>query len=536
MPAHRAAPVTVVRADTVHPLDGTAPEAFAVLGETVVATGGWDDLHARFPGAEAVDLGAVTVVPGLNDAHAHPSLLADGGRYVDLGPATTPTSDDVRAALAARAATTLPGGWVVGHNYDPALTTGAPVDRDLLDSVSTEHPVLVIHYSYHTAAAGSLALSAAGYHDGDPDPAGGELGRDGAGRLDGVLQERAWAEGYLGHGGRAPLVPLPGPGDRIDSLARMLTRMNAAGLTSVCDAMVHPADWRLYQEAHAAGRLTARVGMLLWYEFFEHAAELGLGSGLGDPWLRFSGVKMMTDGASSGGTCLCSTAGGDRGIQVMADDEIAAAVETVHRAGSTLAVHANGDLAIGKVLDAIEDVRRRYPRTLRHRIEHCTMTDPATAARLRAADVVPVPFGAFPHHHGARFVEHYGPEVAADMCPHRTFLDAGIPVPGSSDYPCGPLEPLLALQSMTTRRVQDGTVLGADQRVTALEALTAYTVGSAYASGEEAVKGRLTPGQLADFVVLDADPLATDPEDLAAIAVRSTWVGGRRVWSAEEER
>lgn len=524
----------VVRAARIRSMSNVDPEAFVVVGGAIVDSGAWDTMRARFPAAEPVDFGSATVIPGLNDAHAHPSLLAEGGRYVELAPAVTPSAGDVRAALTQRAERTSSGEWVIGHNFDISRTVdGGTIDRAQLDAVSDRHPVLVIHYSYHAAVANSAALRAAGYTDATPDPAGGGFGRDAAGRLDGVVYERAWMEGYLGHGGRSSLVPAPVPTERIDPLSRVLERFHAAGVTSVCDAMVHPSDLRLYQATRSAGRLTARIGMLLWYEFFDHAQALGMSTGFGDPWLRLSGVKMITDGASSAGTCRCATAAGVTGIQVMSDDEIELVVRRVHEAGSTLAVHANGDIAVRKVLDAIETAQRRHPSSQRHRIEHCTMTDPATARRLYEAAVVPVPFGAFPRHHGKNFVTHYGPEIAAEMCPHRTFLDAGLTVPGSSDYPCGPLDPLLAFRSMTTRQTQDGTVIGADQRISTWEALRAYTVGSAYASGEESVKGRLVPGQLADFVVLSEDPLTTDPGRLDDLRVLSTWVGGRPVWSTD---
>ncbi|WP_067463675.1 amidohydrolase [Actinomadura macra] len=539
--AHRP---RVVRARRVVTMDGHASEAsetadaFATLGERVIAVGDAPDLLDRFSGADVIDLGQDVVVPGFNDAHAHPSLLADGGLYVDLAPTVTRTAEEVRRALAERAARTPDGAWVVGHNFDVSRTEdGGAVDRALLDRVSARHPVLIIHYSYHGAVANSAALAAAGYDENTPDPVGGELVRDG-GRLTGVVWERAWMEGFLGHGARPALVPAPTIEARVESLRRVVGRLNAAGVTSICDAMVHPADWELYQCARDLDALTARIGMLLWYEFFDAAPRLGLRTGFGDEWLRFTGVKMMTDGAVSGGTCLCSRpyrgAQGEPtgGIQVMPDEEIADVVHRVHAAGGRLAVHANGDLAIGKVLDAMEEAAAAVPARpgQAHRIEHCSVVDARLVERIRALGVVPVPFGAFVRYHGHNLLDHYGSERAARISPHRTFRDAGITVAGSSDHPCGPPEPLFALQSMTTRRSLDGAVLGEAERLTPYEALEVYTVGSAVASGEERFKGRIAPGFLADFTVLAEDPLRADPEGLAEIPVTSTWVGGRPVW------
>ncbi|MUN38486.1 amidohydrolase [Actinomadura litoris] len=534
-------PLRLVRASRVITMDGASDsrggvDAFVTLGERVIAVGDAGDLRGRFPEAETVDLGGGVVVPGFNDAHAHPSLLADGGLYMDLAPAVTRSAEDVRRALAERAARTPDGGWVVGHNFDVSRTEdGGAVDRALLDRVSARHPVLIIHYSYHGAVANSAALAAAGYDEHTPDPVGGELVRDG-GRLTGVVWERAWMEGFLGHGSRPPLVPAPTTEARVGSLRRVIGEMNAAGITSICDAMVHPHDWKLYQTARDQGVLTARVGMLLWYEFFDPAP--GPATGFGDEWLRFTGVKMMSDGAVSGGTCLCSRpyrgARGEPtgGIQVMPDEEITDVVHRVHAAGARLAVHANGDLAIAKVLDAMERATAATPPRpgQAHRIEHCSVVDGRLVRRIRDLGVIPVPFGAFVRYHGRNLLDHYGPERAARISPHRTFREAGITVAGSSDHPCGPPEPLYALQSLTTRRSLDGTVLGEEERLTPYEALEVYTVGSAAASGEEHVKGRIAPGYLADFTVLAEDPLRADPERLAEVPVTGTWVGGRPVW------
>lgn len=532
----------IVRARRIVTVAPEKPEAMALLGEHVAAVGDAADLRARFPGADEVDFGSSVVVPGFNDAHAHPGLLAEGGLYVDLAPGRTGDAAQVRAALAERAAHTPAGQWVVGHNFDASRTAdGASVDRALLDKASTQHPILVIHYSYHAAVANSAALTAAGYAQDSPDPTGGELVRDAAGQLTGVVDERAFTEGYLGHGGREGLLPRAGADARVESLRALLGRFNAAGVTSVCDALVHPAHWEVYQAARERGALTARVGMLLWYEFFDPVPQLGLASGFGDDRLRFAGVKMMADGAVSGGTCRCSEpyrgrAGPTTGIQVMTDAELNAAVHRVHRAGSSVAVHANGDLAIAKALDAVESAQAEVPPRPGqvHRIEHCSTVDEEAIARIARAGVAAVPFGAFIQYHSHNLLAHYGRDRAQRLLPHRSLSAAGVAVGGSSDYPCGPLEPLTALESMATRRAHDGTVLGADQRLSAAEALEVYTAGSARVCGEHRRKGRLAPGFLADFAVLAEDPLTVPASELHAIEVEQTWVGGARVWPVPE--
>jgi predicted amidohydrolase YtcJ len=249
-------------------------------------------------------------------------------------------------------------------------------------------------------------------------------------------------------------------------------------------------------------------------------------------------VKMMLDGALGGGTCLCrepypGESDTRNGLQVISDGQFAQQVQQVHDAGLRAAVHANGDLAISKVLDVIESLKQDGPAgSVNHRIEHCSIVDAGLIARIKAAGVTPVPFGAFVHFYGRQINAYYGQERAQMTCAHKSMLDAGIAVAGSSDYPLVPIDPLLAVHSMVTRESADGLVVGPKQRLDVLEALGVYTHGSAAATGEEDIKGRITAGQLADFVVLDQDITAIDSSEIRHTAVRSTWVGGERVWAA----
>ena len=198
-----------------------------------------------------------------------------------------------------------------------------------------------------------------------------------------------------------------------------------------------------------------------------------------------------------------------------------------------VAVHANGDLAVRKVLEVIESLPPRAPESfVNHRIEHCSIVDDPLIRRIKSAGITPVPFGAFIHYHGKEIGSYYGEDRAQMICAHKSMLDAGVAVAGSSDYPLVPINPLVALQSMVTRTTLDGRVLGPKQRLSVEEALGVYTSGSAEATGEGDSKGRLAPGQLADFVVLDQDLMAIHPEDIGMTAVLSTWVGAEPVWQS----
>jgi predicted amidohydrolase YtcJ len=535
------AAITIFRAARIVTLAGpdarVGPEvgAMATAGEHVVDVGDLADLRDRFPTAEVVDLGGALVVPGLNDAHCHPSVTAAGRLHVDVSPAAVDGTADVARVLAERARATPPGTWVVGAGYVPPRT-GPRIDRAALDAVSPEHPVAVVLTHLHTAIANTPALARAGFGEDTHDPVGGRLGRDAAGRLDGWLYELAFLDPYFA---RPPWTGEPDTEAALGALAAENRRLHSLGLTSYCDAIVSPSSWRLYQLARARDQLTPRVGTLLWAPYAGLAGELGVTAGVGDQRLRHVGIKMMYDGALSGGTCFCTLPypaldGDEHGMRLADPDAFPELVRAVHTAGGRVCVHANGDAAITAVLDAIEAAQAEIPSptSVRHRIEHCSMTDAATIRRLAAARVVAVPFGQFIHHHGDRLIELYGRERAARLLAHRSLLDAGVTVAGSSDHPAGPLDPLLALQSLTTRTTAAGQVLGADERIDARQALAIYTVGSAHATGEAALKGRLVPGLLADFTVLDRDILTVDPATIADTAVLSTWVGARCVWSA----
>lgn len=317
-------------------------------------------------------------------------------------------------------------------------------------------------------------------------------------------------------------------------LQRTVERWHAAGLTSACDAMVGPADVRLFSEARERGMLTLRLGMLLSAEHYDLVNRQGLRYGFGDEWLRFVGIKAFVDGAVGGRTCLLAEpheGRADHGIQSTSTEDLADIIRRVHEDGNRVCVHANGDRAIRMVLEQLEKVSAASPRSgLRHRIEHCSLVDDNILTRMHALGAIAVPFGSYVHYHGGPLLEWYGEERVSRMFAHRSFLDAGVTVAGSSDYPCGPYEPLLALQSMVTRTGFDDVAVGDNQRVTPEEALATYTTGSAEATGEECLKGRLAPGHLADFVVLGENPLTCEADTIADIPVLGTYVGGNPVW------
>lgn len=512
--------------------------AFAAVGEWVVAVGSLDDLRSRFPGSEVIDFGDAVLTPGFYDSHIHLAVASEDLLNVDLSPGAVRSLSDARAVLTEAAETTPHGQWIRASRYDDGKVSGGAITRFELDEISREHPILVLHIAGHWGVANSRALELGGITEVSEAPPGGELGRDASGRLNGVLYERALFEfAYPSVSSGEPIVPPNSFEDRLTGLQRAVQMFHAAGLTSINDALVGPDDLVLFQEAERRGVLTLRVNMLLSVDHYDAMARLGLRSGFGGTRLRVNGVKGFVDGAIGGRTCLLEQpfeGRDDHGMQTTSTADLAEIVERVHCDGSRLGIHANGDRAIALLLDRYEAAAAAFPRDdVRHRIEHCSVVTEEIVGRMHRLGAIAVPFANYVSFHGGNLVAWYGKERVERMFAHRWFLDRGVAVAGSSDYPCGPFEPLYAMQGCVTRLGDDGAEVGLSQRIAPREALGLYTTGSAYASHEEAIKGKIAPGHLADFVVLGEDPLTVPAERIGSVPVLATYVGARRVWGGE---
>jgi len=529
---------TIFRARRIVTMTDDAPEAFAVAGERVVSTGTVAALRERFAAAEVVDLGDAVIVPGFNDAHAHLAVAAEDMLHLDLSIDAVSSLAEIAVKLRDQLARTPPGGWLRGSRYDDAkMAEGRVLTRWDLDEISRDHPILVLHVAGHWGVVNSKALELGGIDESSEAPPGGKFGRDGSGRLNGILFEMAIFDFAYPQATHLPhtIAPASTAEDRLRGLSLAMRAFHAAGITSVTDAMCGPDDIVLFTESLRRKQLTMRVNMLLHFEHYGLLKERDMTTGSGGDRLRLGGIKTFVDGAIGGRTCLMEQpfegTTDDFGMQTLSDAELRDVVRMTHLDGNRVCVHANGDRAIGKLLDQLEAAQTEFPRSdLHHRIEHCSIVNDNILRRMKALDAIAAPFGSYVHYHGGKLLDWYGPERIERMFAHRSFIDHGITVAGSSDYPCGPYQPLLALQSCVTRTGYDGTPLGLSQRITPREALALYTINAACAAGEDHVKGRLAPGYLADFVALDDDPLAVDPPALGALGVRATYVGGAKVW------
>ena len=533
MPASESQVETIIRNANVITMDPSRPraQALAIQNGRFVAVGD-DDSVTRLsgPNTKILDLSGKTVLPGFIDAHIH--VLSSGIRHVMAADCDLRSIAAIQDALRERVAVTPEGEWVQGFKFDDTKTSERRfLLRQDLDAVSTRHPIMVAHRAGHIYYLNSRALEAAGFHSGIPDPPGGRFGREEAtGELTGVVYERAIEPVTFGQ------IPTETPEVRRQGLNRICDMLTRVGLTSVHDARVSGDQLTTYQEGRDSGELTLRVYALMHHPHFPALRDAGIKTGLGDTRLRLGGIKMVADGAIAARTAYMSTpyegTKDDYGILAMEAGETEDQVMEMHRAGFQVCIHANGDLTIDMVLTAYEKAQAAFPRVdARHRIEHCTLVNPDLLRRMQALGCVATPFCTYVYHHGEK-MPFYGEERLQWMFAQRSFLDYGVMATGATDYPPGPFEPLLGIQSCVTRTDSNGKVWGPNQKVSVEEALKIYTLNGAYASFEEGVKGSIEIGKLADLVVLGDDPTRVDPLGIKDIPVERTIVGGKTVFEA----
>jgi len=530
--AARTEPELILYNANIMTMDEAEPraQAVAIADGRFLAVGSSDDVrHLAKASVRQVDLGGKTVVPGFIDAHSHPSYA--GIRHLKWVDCDLRSVADIQKAIRERAARTPPGDWVIGFKYDDTKTAeGRKITRADLDAAAPGHPVFIEHRGGHTAYVNSVALRRTEIAEGVADPPGGKFDRDSAGRLSGGVKENA-TEPFR--------KILPGNFTRdemrrgIKLISQMLVR---TGITSSTECEGTPEDLLAYQDAREAGELSFRVYCFLAYPFLERMSAAGVRTGLGDDWVRIGAIKLLADGSISERTARLTQPyvgrPDDYGILVATEQELYEAARKARLAGWQVGTHANGDAAIDLMLRVYERLQKELPsRDPRYRLEHCTVVNPGLIARIKAQGVIPTPFSTYVYYHGEKMRE-YGADRLNWMFAVRSFLDAGVRVTQASDYPPGPFEPMMALQSEVTRTDSHGNVWGPQQRVTVEEAIRVGTINGAYASFDEHRKGSITAGKLADLVVLGRDPLKVDPLTLIDIPIERTMVGGRWVYES----
>ena len=520
---------TVFKGANIITVDPNTPhaQALAMKDGKFVGVGSDSDIEGLIgPGTNIQDMRGKTIVPGFIDAHIH--VLSSGTRHVMAADCDQRSIAEIQGALRERVDSASRGQWIQGFKFDDTKTQeNRFLDKDDLDAVSDELPIMVSHRAGHVYYLNSVALELSGYHNESEDPAGGRLGRKpDTGELNGVLYERAAEPAQ-------EMVPEVTAEVRRRGLKTICGMLTAAGLTSVHDARVSNLELNTYQEGRDNGDLSLRVYMLMGHPHFPALRDAGVKTGFGDDRLRIGGIKMVSDGAIAARTAYLSEPyvdSDDHGILTMTPEETETAVMEMHQAGFQVAIHANGDLAIDMVLNAYEKAQRENPRNdPRHRIEHCTLVNPDILSRMNKLGTVATPFCTYVYYHGEK-MGFYGEDRLEWMFAQRSFIDSGVVSTGATDYPPGPFEPLMGIQSCVTRTDMNGKLWGASQRISVEEALRLYTQNGAYASFEEDIKGSIEVGKLADLVVLSHDITTVDPFAIIDIPIEQTVIGGRAVY------
>ena len=373
-----------------------------------------------------------------------------------------------------------------------------------------------------------MAFEKVGVNESTSNPDGGEFVRS-SGKLSGRVLETA---NRVFNGIRPKVTHQT----YIDGVKLISEKLAKSGITSVHDAGGSPKDLDAYQEAYSAGLLKTRIYCHIRGGHLDNMIAAGVRTGLGDEWVKVGPMKTAIDGSISERTARLSEpyigSPGYYGILTSTIEAIYEISRKAHAAGWQIGVHANGDVAIDQTLGIFERLQKEMPkRDPRFRIEHCTVINDELIRRIKMIGAIPNPFSTYVYFHGEK-MKYYGHDRLNNMFALRSFLDAGIKVTQTSDYPPGPFEPMMALQSSVTRTDYNGTLWGPKQRITVAEALKIGTLHGAYASFEENIKGSIQAGKLADLVVLGQDPTKIDPFGIIDIKIERTMVGGYWVYES----
>ena len=505
---------------------GTVAEAVRV-GENgrILAAGKRD--AAMVKDAVVVDLHGRTMLPGFYAAHDHfPSW---GSRRLDSADLNSPpigsvtTMAQLQDALRERAKKLPPGAWLVGHGYDDTLLAEMRhPNRADLDAVSTTQPIWIVHTSGHLGVANSLALKMAGITRDTPNPKGGIIQKDASGEPSGVFEE---CGGLVGQ-----LIPAPDEAQRLEAIKVCNAHYLSKGVTTAVIAGTTLQAVEDLEKAREAGALVLRTKIMLAENRLLPAS----------PRDGLTAVKMGQDGSIQGYTGYLSApysvqrAGQTeyRGFPRRPLVELIELVKKYHRNGYQIAIHANGDAAVDDVLTAFESAQRDFPRSdARFRIEHSQTAREDQLDRMKTLGVTPSFFVGHVFYWGDRHRDIFlGPERAARISPLASAQKRGIRFTIHDDTPVTPVNPLMLVWDAVNRQTRSGATLGPEQRIAVIDALRAVTSDAAWQNFEEKDKGSIEAGKLADFVILDRNPLTVPAMEIRNISIRETIIGGRTAW------
>lgn len=524
----------ILHGGNIHTMDESLPwaQAVAIAGERIVAVGSDEEVKGLFrPGAETIDLRGRTVIPGLIDCHIHFASYALNLDGIELRG--TESLEGALAMIAARVKDTAPGEWIRGFGWDESAWEEARFpDRFHLDRVAPRNPVALARKDGHLYWVNSLALQEAGIGREVASPSGGAIDRDPVSSdPTGILRERAVDL-------VRDVIPPPTQSSPQRALRRAVKEVHRLGITGI-HTPERKEVFQAWQRLLKQGELDMRVYILIPAEALEVAIALGLETGFGSAHLRIGPVKLFADGSLGSQTAdmLEPFLGqrDNRGIAVTPKEELRRLVERASAAGIATAIHAIGDGANRKVLDIFQTLGEKRNWRLRHRIEHAQLLHPDDIPRLGRLGIIASmqPVHATSDMHLAN---RFWGERCRGAYAWRKVLATGGRLAFGSDCPVETMNPFRGICAAVTRKREDGYPPGgwyAEECLSVGEALRAYTLGAAYASGEEGLKGSLTAGKLADLVVLPRDIFTIPPEEILETEVDITIFDGKIVYVRE---
>jgi predicted amidohydrolase YtcJ len=517
-------------------------EAIAVRGDRIQAVGKNVDIQKlKGPQTQVIDLGGHFVMPGFNDAHLH---LADAGlQKLNVDLTGVKTLDEFRERVLAKVETAKPGDWILGGGWDETMWPVKVLpSRWDLDEVSGGHPVFLDRVDGHLAVANTRALQLASITIASRDPEGGQIDRDANGQPTGILRDIA-AQAM-----RA-VVPQPTREQRRQGIEVALVDLAEHGITSAQDYSPPWENFLIYEDLEKEGKLTARISE--WLPFDESIEDLQKkrdSHPQADLMLHTGMLKGFMDGSLGGHTAALLEPYSDdpksSGLPRYEADKLNEMAKERALAGFQLGFHAIGDKGVQLALDAFAGAEKAAREQkvkapdgtddFRLRIEHAQVTTPAQIARFKELKVIA---SMQPSHvlTDMRWAQdRLGPKRAAMSYAWAAFLNRGVTLAFGTDYPVEPVTPFRGLYAAVTRKSEDGKQeYFPAQKLTMDQAIAAYTTGAAFAEFEEKEKGKLVPGMLADFVVLDRDVTAAAPEKILTTKVLRTVMGGKTVYEAK---
>ncbi|MBI4288806.1 MAG: amidohydrolase [Chloroflexi bacterium] len=461
-------------------------------------------------GTKLMDCGGKTIVPGFNDAHCHVLAFVQSLLSLDFSPPNVTSIAQMKAAISQRVQQAPPGAWITATGYNEFYVAERRLPtRDDLDEAAPLNPVRVLHRSGHVQMLNSLALSRVGITAETPEPPGALIDRDPeTGEPNGVLFEM---NAFV-----ADRVPPMEP----EELKRGLLLANRAylsqGITSLQDASARNglAQWELFLDLKATGQLIPRLSVMPGYQALDEFLDRGITPGAGDNEIRLGAVKFVPEETT--------------GALYPPQQTLNELVLRAHNAGYQVALHAIDTVEAAAI--ALEYALSRQPRQHRHRVEHCSVCPPHILDRLARLEVIVVTQPPFLYYSGERYMAEAPKGDLPWLYRIRSFREAGLRPAGSSDSPVVLNSPLIGIYAAATRLADTGQAILPEEAISVEEALEMYTAAAAYASCEETEKGTITPGKLADLVLLDRDPTAVALEEIKSIKVEMTMLGGKVVW------